>query len=472
MISSWTGEQLAQITGGRWYHDMPQTAPLAIEIDHRCLGNTGLFVALAGERQDGHAFLAALDSQHCALVKTPCQKSNAAQLQVDDTLAALHQLAKAAMRETTAQKIAITGSVGKTSTKEALLAILSCFGATHASKGNYNNHIGAPLSMARTPDEAETIIMEMGMNHKGEISPLSHLFDADIAIITKIADSHIGHFTSLEEIAYAKAEIFDGMTSGIAILPYDDAHFDLLADYARARGLTVISFGASHGADIQLRHHKAVPEGRELVIARPHKQDITVQCGLSAPHHAAIILIAIAILDARGLDWQHAKDTISSLQEVTGRGDRQDIALSGRRITFINDSYNAGPASMAASLSYVASLPHAKKAIILTEMRELGAKTASSHAALAPAIEAISPHCLVLVGEGFEAMHEALRTPTKPIYHSTAASAERTLLSDIADCDLVLIKGSNGSGAPHLAAHLLAAGTSLSHLPSEAQYVS
>ena len=460
MITSWTGTDLATITKGAWDKAPPQAPVNQIEIDHRHLDQTGLFIALAGAHHDGHDFLSELSANHCALVTTPCPTSKAHQLAVSDALDALHAIAKAAMSETNARKIAITGSVGKTSTKDALASLLQVFGVCHASRGNYNNHIGAPLSMARTPDDAEMIVMEMGMNHQGEISPLSHLFDADIAIITKIADSHIGHFDSLEDIAHAKAEIFDGMTSGTAILPFDDTHYNLLHKAAIKRGLRSISFGANDGADFQNINQKPLTKGQELTI-RNHLggEDINMAIGLSAPHHGTTAMIALAVLDALNLDWPKAASAFASLNEVEGRGNQISLRLGGRNVLLINDSYNAGPASMAASLAHVAALPHAKKALILTDMLELGAKSDEAHEALITSIAALAPYQLILIGEAMGKIQHLITGAHAITHYPTAALAEASLSGDLSDslsgCDLILVKGSNGSGAPQIAKHLL-----------------
>ena len=456
MITSWTGSDLAAITKGTWDKTPPHLPQNQIEIDHRNLDQTGLFIALAGAHHDGHDFLSDLGPRHCALVTTPCPASKAPQLAVGDALDALHAMAKAAMAETHAHKIAITGSVGKTSTKDALARLLCIFGTCHASRGNYNNHIGAPLSMARTPDSAEMIVMEMGMNHQGEISPLSHLFEGDIAIITKIADSHIGHFNSLEEIAHAKAEIFDGMRSGTAILPFDDAHYHLLHQTAHKRGLQCVSFGTQDGADFQIISQKPLAKGQEVIIRNHVKgEDINLTIGLSAPHHSTTAAIALAVLDALHLDWQKATTAFASLDEVEGRGNQVTLTIGGHEAMLINDSYNAGPASMAASLAHVADLPHAKKALVLTDMLELGTKSDEAHKALNKAIAAVRPYQLILVGEAMGKIQHQISGAQTITHYPTAALAESALANDLAGCDLILVKGSNGSGAPQLAKQLL-----------------
>lgn len=457
MITSWTPTDLAQITDGMW-HNAPadERAQMAIEIDHRLLGKQGLFIALAGERHDGHDFISELTHKQSALVSRFDETSACPQLCVSHPLEALHKLAQAAMAKTSAKKIAITGSVGKTSTKQALYEVLCHFGTCHASKGNYNNHIGAPLSMARTSDDAEMIIMEMGMNAPGEIRPLSQLFDGDVAVITKIADSHIGFFDNVADIAHAKAEIFEGMTSGTAILPFDDDHFTLLADKARAKGLSILSFGSQDAADIQLLARTSQKTGQQLTIRHNQTGQIfDVDCGLSAPHHANTTMIILACLDVLGLAWTQAIKAIGALREVDGRGNQQTILWQNKSSLLINDSYNASPASMKAGLDYIASLPHQHKALILTEMLELGAHSEAAHQALLPLIKATDASVVILVGPALTAVATALSGNMDCHHFQSAKDASEALTRLLDAPDLIFIKGSNGSGAPRLAADIL-----------------
>ena len=457
MITQWSATDLQTITTGMWHH-MPTDGKTrsAIEFDHRNLTEDGLFLALRGEHRDGHEFVSALDSSHWALVERANDDASAAQLIVDDVLGALGKLARHAMTNTSARKIAVTGSVGKTGTKEALAHCLSHFGKTHYSTGSFNNHLGAPLSMARTPDDAEFIIMEMGMNHAGEITPLSQLFSADIAVITKIAASHIGFFNSTDEIASAKAEIFEGMQTGIAILPYDDDYFDYLAKRAQAKGLSVISFGANDGADIQLVHQQLTPSGQTLTIR--HRQGIIeeLHVGLHGAHYASTVMIVIAILQELGCPLTSALPALASLSEMKGRGNHEQIRLAnGHDCLLIDDSYNAGPASMKASLSYASQLPHQHKCLILTDMLELGDMSQEAHQELVPLIQQIRPDIVILSGSYMSALAPALASDCT-VYHGTDADSMTHIAADkIKDCDLLLIKGSHGSGAHLFASHFL-----------------
>ena len=459
MLNHWTAADLANITEGKWYGSLlPEAGWQTAHIDSREMQNHDLFFALPGTHTDGHSFISALDASHTAIVQRPVTNANAAQLCVPDVMNALCQLAKAAMNETQAAKIAVTGSVGKTGTKDALFHILSAFGPCHASRGNFNNHIGAPLSMVRCPDEAEMIIMEMGMNHAGEIAPLSALFAGDIAIITKIAASHIGHFASLDDIAAAKAEIFAGMTSGIAILPADDDYFDYLQKAALAQGLDIISFGASDAATIQLQAQGSVAEGQDIIICnRRNGQSYELRLGLHAPHHAMVALIGIAVCEALRLDIEKALPHFATLQEMPGRGAHLPLSLhEAHQTILIDDSYNAGPDSMQAALRYLATFTRQKVGLVLTDMLELGAYSNAAHQGLIAPLLEIKPHLLWLVGEEMSALSTSLSHLPDCRTSAEASSILPELANALGSCDVVLVKGSNGSGAPQIAAALRA----------------
>ena len=457
MINHWNAADLQTITKGRWHDSLPEGITRdGIEFDHRHLSDNGLFLALKGEKRDGHEFVKELTDSQWALVERSDDNAKAAQLIVDDVLGALGRLAKQAMTNTSARKIAVTGSVGKTGTKEALAHCLSIYGKTHYSTGSFNNHLGAPLSMARATDEAEFIIMEMGMNHAGEISPLSHLFTADIAIITKIAASHIGFFTSTDEIAAAKAEIFDGMNTGTAILPYDDDYFDYLKKHAAAKGLKIISFGAGDGADIQLIDQQLTSKGQTITLRLADDKNIQIKAGLHAAHYAATVMIVVGILQELGLDIHDALPAFETLVEMKGRGNQTQITLAnGTSCLLIDDSYNAGPASMKASLSYANSLPYKRKALILTDMLELGDMSDEAHQDLRPFIHDIAPETLILAGPHMSALAPYFEADCTVYCGDDARAMTQEAGRLIDDCDLLLIKGSHGSGAHLFASHFI-----------------
>ena len=449
MINHWNAADLQAITKGRWHQTLPDGAARdAIEFDHRLLTDEGLFLALKGERRDGHEFVRELKQSQWALVEQTDEDATAAQLIVDDVLGALGRLAAQAMTNTSARKIAVTGSVGKTGTKEALAHCLSIYGKTHYSTGSFNNHLGAPLSMARATDEAEFIIMEMGMNHAGEITPLSQFFTADIAIITKIAASHIGFFKSTDDIAAAKAEIFDGMNAGTAILPFDDDYFGYLAKRAREKGLKILSFGKGDGADIQLVDQQLTTDGQTVTLRLANGKQIDVKAGLHAAHYASTMMIVVSILQELGLDIEQAFPAFETLTEMKGRGNHKQISLAnGASCLLIDDSYNAGPASMKASLSYAHSLPYKRKALILTDMLELGDMSDEAHQNLQPLIRDIAPETLILAGPYMSALAPHFEESCAVYCGDDAKAMTEEAGRMINDCELLLIKGSHGSGA-------------------------
>ena len=246
------------------------------------------------------------------------------------------------------------------------------------------------------------------------------------------------------------------MTSGTAILPFDDDHFALLADKARTQGLSILSFGSQDEADIQLLACSSQQTGQQLTIRHNHTARVfDVYCGLSAPHHATTAMIILACLDVLGLPWAQAMKAIGALREVDGRGNQQTITWQAKSSLLINDSYNAGPASMQAALAYVASLPHQNKALILTEMRELGTHCKAAHQALLPLIKAVEADVIILVGPALNAIATALSGATNCHHFQTAQEASEALTRLLEAPDLIFIKGSNGSGAPRLAADIL-----------------
>ena len=254
---------LAEITHGTWHNSPPEQFS-HVGMDNRTLAAGGLFTALSGEHVDGHKFVSSLDSTAGqAAIVGAVQAGQVAQLLTPAPLDALQQIASYCADSTGAQKIAITGSVGKTGTKEMIAHILGRHGTTHASSGNYNNHIGLPLTLANMPDNCDFAVLEMGMNHAGEISRLSGIARPHIAAITCIADSHLGHFDTIDGIASAKSEIFDHLNGvAIAVLPKDDVFYPFLEDVARNKGAQqIISFGTSADADICMTELTATDTG-------------------------------------------------------------------------------------------------------------------------------------------------------------------------------------------------------------------
>ncbi len=462
-------EILATLTDGQW-HNTPPERFSHISIDNRNLTSGGLFTALAGEHHDGHVFVSELDSARgqAAIVST-LQTGDVAQLLTPAPLTALQQIAQYCAEQTGALKIAITGSVGKTGTKEMVAHILARHGAIHASSRNYNNHIGLPLTLANIPASCNFAIVEMGMNHAGEISLLSDITKPQIAAITCIADSHLGHFENIDGIASAKSEIFDHLNKqAIAILPKDDRFYDFLAETARTKGADrIISFGTDASADICMTDCIATDAGLAISIryldAEANEKTLRYTLGMHAPHWAINSLCALAICHAAGIAPEIASACLADMQDLPGRGKRYRLALPSGSAVMIDDSYNAGPESMRAALVDFASSSASQKTLILSDMLELGAASQSAHEHLIPLIHKIQPSLLLAIGTEMSQIANYISgqisgQTSRQITCITAPEisaildnkAEYSRFISMAGGD-ILVKGSHGSGAYRLA---------------------
>lgn len=457
-MSSWQMQDIARICRADWQGPAQPGQPVtSLAIDHRQLGDNGLFIALPGARHDGHDFVSRLSAGRGqgAIVRHPVQDAPVAQLVVSDPLKALHSLARSNADQLPAAKIAITGSVGKTGTKEMLARCLSGFGPTHASPGNFNNHIGAPLSIANAPEDARFVVAEMGMNHAGEIALLADIFSPQIALITKIAASHAGHFDRLEDIADAKAEIFSGFTTGgTAILPGDDDFFDRLAGAARLAGADrIISFGQHERCDIRLVSQQRQSAGQLLEI-EAYGQKITLKLGMQAAHWGQNAAGVIAVAAGVGLDLHKAADQLAGMGDLPGRGASFDLVIEGHKCLIIDDAYNAGPASMQAALRDFASRPGQNRALILSDMLELGALADQAHDELAPLIRAAGVQSVLLIGKKMARLAGQCPVSGRIDCFDKAEDAFDRAAELAGSADVILIKGSHGSAAYKLADHL------------------
>lgn len=484
-MTSWPMQEIARICQADWQGPAASAGPARrfssapsiinhFAIDHRQLGDNGVFIALPGNRHDGHDFVPQLSARRgqAAIVSHAVAEADIAQLVVADPLKALHNLARSKADQLPAAKIAITGSVGKTGTKEMLARCLSGFGTTHASPGNFNNHIGAPLSIANTPDAARFVIAEMGMNRAGEIGLLANLFNPHIAVITKIAASHAGFFSRLEDIADAKAEIFSAFAAGgTAILPGDDRFFSRLAGAARMAGADrILSFGESEGCDIRLSQQTRSPLGQKLLVTAGGQQ-LELELAMQAPHWGVNALAVLAVAAALELDLQAAAQHLSGMADLPGRGARFDLVIEGHYCRVIDDAYNAGPASMQAALADFASLPAKGRVLILSDMLELGSLAESAHAELKTALRQARPDHLLLIGPLMASLageladelagelagdmnEDGQNTAINTEIYQTAEQACARARELAGQAELMLIKGSNGSGAHLIAADL------------------
>jgi len=425
-----------------------------ISIDSRTVAPAEAYFAIKGAVHDGHDFVEAALRAGAALAVVEKGKreqfaSDAPLLMVDDVLGALVELAHAARARLQGQVIAVTGSVGKTSTKEALRLVLSAQGQTHASAASFNNHWGVPLSLARCPETARFAVFEIGMNHAGEIQPLVKMVQPHVAIITTVEPVHLEFFAGIEAIADAKAEIFEGVVQGGAVvLNRDNPQFARLARRAKELGIQrVVSFGADAKSDarlIDVSLHAACSAVHADILGH----EVTYKVGMPGRHMAMNSLAVLAAAALAGADLALASLSLSQLEPAAGRGVRSTLELAGGGATLIDESYNANPASMAAALSVLGQAaigPHGRRIAVLGDMLELGAAAADLHRGLNEAIKAGRIDLVYCCGPLMRNLWEALSTGKRGGYADSAANLEMQVVAAIRAGDAIMIKGSFGS---------------------------
>ncbi len=446
----WTAAEVVAATGGRAQGADWQAT--GVSIDTRTLVAGDLFVALRGPNFDGadYAGRALAQGAAAALVeRAPDGLADEARLVVvKDTLDGLHALARSARERTSARVIAVTGSVGKTGVKEALRHVLSEQGATSASAGNLNNHWGLPLSLARLPRASAFAVLEMGMNHAGEIEPLSLLARPHVALITAIAPAHRGNFPSLAAIADAKAEIFAGVEAGgVAVLNHDTPFYDRLAAAARERRLDVLSFGRNASADVHLVSAVTDAAG-STVRASVAGRDVAYRINLAGRHWIDNSLCVLAAVKAAGANVGAAAQALASAAPVTGRGGRIELDWPDGRLIVIDDSYNASPASMAAAFDVLGrTVPEAggRRIAVLGDMLELGEESGHLHAALADPLLENQADLVFACGVAMEHLVAALPAGRCGAHAPDSEALSPLVCSAVKPGDVVLVKGSAGS---------------------------
>jgi UDP-N-acetylmuramoyl-tripeptide--D-alanyl-D-alanine ligase len=457
-MSLWTSAEIAAATGGTASADFAATG---VTFDSREVGPGDLFVALKGEMSDGHKFLDQ-SSERGASGAVVSVATPHPHVLVADTMAALEDLARAARARTAAKIIGVTGSVGKTSTKEALFAALErCApGAAHRSVKSYNNHTGVPLSLARMPAATRFGVLEMGMNHAGELAHLTTLVRPHVAMVTAIAPAHTAFFPDESAIADAKGEIFAGLEpGGTAIIPFDSPYRDRLIAAAQPHAAHIVTFGIEEGADVQAIETMRSAGGGTFVTARlggGKMGDRELSFTVSQPgmHWVSNALAVLAAVDAVGGDLAMAGLALAELGGLAGRGARLTVPIAGGTALVIDESYNANPSSMRATLAVLAAEKAMRKLAVLGEMRELGDASHAYHAALAgPVIEA-GVEQVILVGEAMAALANALEGRVDFVHVADAPAARDRLLAILVPGDAVLIKGSNGVGLASVVASL------------------
>ncbi|WP_260598356.1 UDP-N-acetylmuramoyl-tripeptide--D-alanyl-D-alanine ligase [Sphingomonas endolithica] len=449
----WTATEIAAATGGIASAEFIATG---VTFDSREVGSGDLFIALTGEATDGHRFLDQAFAQSAAGAIVSEETSHP-HVRVADTMAALEALAIAARARTSAKIIGVTGSVGKTSTKEALFAALDRAdpGAAHRSVKSYNNHTGVPLSLARMPAATRFAVLEMGMNHAGELAHLTTLVRPHVAMVTAIAPAHTAFFPDESAIADAKGEIFAGLEpGGTAIIPYDSPHRDRLIAAAAPHVAHVVTFGLAGGADVRAIETMRTATGATFVTAQIGERELSFTMAQPGMHWVSNALGVLAAVDAVGGDLAMAGLALAELGGLQGRGARMMAKLPDGEALVIDESYNANPASMRATLAVLGAERAARKIAVLGEMRELGERSAQYHADLAdPIVEAGVGH-VILVGQEMRALANALEGRVEFVHVPDAAAARDSLMDILAPGDAVLIKGSNGVGLARLVAAL------------------
>ncbi|MFN3209255.1 MAG: UDP-N-acetylmuramoyl-tripeptide--D-alanyl-D-alanine ligase [Roseovarius sp.] len=454
----WTSQAAAEATGGRNTCDWQATG---VSIDTRTLQPGDLFVALKDVR-DGHDFVAqALEKGAAAALVSHVPEGvakDAPLLIVDEVLPALQALGRAARARTGAKVVAITGSVGKTSTKEMMRAALQGQGRTHAAEASYNNHWGVPLTLARMPEDTEYAVIEIGMNHPGEISPLAVMARPHVALITTIAPAHLEAFENIEGIAREKAAIFDGLEpGGTAIINADVGTAAILEEAARAKAAAVVRFGTAEDAEMRLFDvtvHDVATVGRAEMAG----EEILFKVGTPGRHFALNALAVIAAAEAMGADRAVVVCDLGLWRPYKGRGTRETLVLDAveerMSIELIDDAFNANPTSMAAALEVLAAarvqddigrVSEGRRIAILGDMLELGPEEARMHREIAdvPFVKDVQVfHC---VGPRMKTLYEALPEAQRGRWVETAAelAGEAHRLVDAGD--VILVKGSKGS---------------------------
>jgi UDP-N-acetylmuramoyl-tripeptide--D-alanyl-D-alanine ligase len=452
-IGLWTSAAMAEAMRAELQGVLPQ-AVSGLSIDSRTVAPGEAYFAIKGDVHDGHDFVAAALKAGAALaVVERAQRdkfaADAPLLVVDDVLAALVDLAHAARARLGAQVIAVTGSVGKTSTKEALRRVLGAQGETHASAASFNNHWGVPLSLARCPASVRFAIFEIGMNHAGEIEPLVKMVRPHVAIITTVEPVHLEFFAGIEAIADAKAEIFAGLEpGGTAVLNRDNSQFARLSRRAKKLGVSrLVSFGAHKKSDarlLDLSLHATCSAVHAAILG----QDVTYKLGMPGRHMAMNSLAVLAAAALAGADLALAALALSQVEPAAGRGVRRTLEVAGGEAVLIDESYNANPASMAAALNVLGQAPvgaHGRRIAVLGDMLELGPTSAALHGGLLEAVRANRIDLVYCCGPLMRNLWDALSTGKRGGYAESAATLEAQAVAAIRAGDAIMVKGSLGS---------------------------
>lgn len=449
MSTLWTAEAIAAATGGE---ASGAFSVHGVAFDSREVQPGDLFIAMRGEATDGHRFIdRALAAGAAGVI---CETAiDAPHVRVADSVAALEALGRAARARCNGRIVGVTGSVGKTGTKEAIFAALDRHrpGRAHRSVKSYNNHTGVPLSLARMPARTAFGVFEMGMNHAGEIDRLTRQVQPHVAVITTIAPAHIENLGSIEAIADAKSEIFNGLLpDGTAILPFDSPHYPRLHAAAARVGAQIVSFGLTEGADVRALDWLDDGHGATLVTAQVQEQLLCFTLSQSGDHWVANAMAVLAAVKAAGGDLAAAGLALAEMAGIAGRGARHRLPRGAGEILLIDESYNANPASMTATLAALGREEGARRVAVLGAMKELGDHSDQFHADLVDPVTQASVDFALLVGAEMLPLANRLEGQMNFAHVPDAAAAQAILATTAQAGDVILIKGSNSVGLSRL----------------------
>ncbi|GBQ89792.1 UDP-N-acetylmuramoyl-tripeptide--D-alanyl-D-alanine ligase [Gluconacetobacter johannae DSM 13595] len=456
MTVLWTRDTLQAATGGTFAGDGP-VAVTGVSIDTRTLAPGDLFIALVGEAGDGHAHVrAALDKgAAAALVHAATGIDDPRLLRVADTMTALHDLGRFARARFGGRMVAVTGSVGKTTTKDMLRLALAAIGPTHGAVASYNNHWGVPLTLARLPADAMFCVAEAGMNHPGEIAPLAALIRPDVAIVTTIAGAHLGHMGSLDAIALEKSELIAALPpGGTAIVPDDATGLPVFAERAARAGARLWTSGAQPGSTAHLSGLRLAADGSDFTVTiggRP----TPVRLNAPGRHLARNAATALAAVAALGTDVARAATALADFRPGSGRGALTPI-LDGRA-ALLDESYNASTLSIRASLAVLGLLPAARRVAVLGDIRELGAFARAEHESLLPAL-LDNADLVFCAGPNMKYLFDLTPPSRRGAWAPDAATLAPLVRDALGQDDVVLVKGSFGSRMRDVVAVLSARG--------------
>ena len=449
MSALWTSDEIARAVS-----PVAMAGPFeasGVTFDSRAIAPGDLFFALAGETTDGHAFIGEAFERGAAAAVVAHDVTGAVGnlVRVPDTMKALVDLARAGRRRSGARIASVTGSVGKTSTKDALRALLAAQAPTAASAASFNNHVGVPISLCRLPREARYGVFEIGMNHPGEIEPLARQVEAHVGVITTVGPVHVGYLGSEEAVADEKACLFAGMAEGaVAVLNRDIAHYGRLADHARRFGVSrIVRFGRSDAAEVRLVSCSLQDSGSD-VVALIHGRRIEYRLGAAGEHWVLNSLAALAVVDALGADVDAAAAALGAVGASPGRGARRVLTFGGGTVQLLDESYNANPMSVRAMLAVLARTEPAgmgRRLLAMGDMRELGEGADEYHGGLADAVAASGAAKVFLCGPHMAALWRRLAPGQRGVHRPDSRSLAGEVAAALRAGDVIAVKGSLGS---------------------------